>query len=61
MLLAADEEAEEETLGDRVANLLSQTYARFQGGAAATVGIKPGAAWREALEAAADNGGLQVC
>ncbi len=43
-----------------MAGLLSQTYARFQTAAAATVGIKPGAAWREALEAAADNGGFQV-
>ena len=43
-----------------MAGALSQVYARFQNAAGEKVGVKPGAAWREALEAAADHGGLQV-
>jgi len=50
----------EDTLATKFAGVLSQTYALFQSKAGETVGLTPGAAWREALEAASENGGLQV-
>ena len=43
-----------------MASALSQVYARFQNAAGEKVGVKPGAAWREALEMASAHGGLQV-
>ena len=58
-VLHADTE-QDEGLSTRVASALSQVYARFQNAAGEKVSVKPGAAWREALEAASDHGGLQV-
>lgn len=59
-LWAAEEDAADDGLGQKVAALLSQAYAKFQNKAGETVGIKPGAAWRAAMEAASENGGRQA-
>ena len=56
----ADEDEEDDSLSFKVASVLSQVYAKFQAKAGETVGVKPGAAWREALEAASSYGGSQV-
>ena len=57
---AGDEDDEDRSLSLKAATLLSQLYAKFQAKAGDTVGVRPGAAWREALEAASENGGKQV-
>ncbi len=56
----ADEEGKEDPLSFKAAAVLSQLYAKFQAKAGETAGVKPGAAWREALEAASEFGGKQV-
>lgn len=56
----ADDDTADDSLSFKVASVLSQVYAKFQGKAGETVGVKPGAAWREALEAASMYGGKQV-
>lgn len=46
--------------GNALSNLLTQTYAKYQGAAGRSVGITPGEAWRVALRAAVANGASQA-
>ena len=57
---ADEDKTEKDPFSFKAAAVLSQLYAKFQAKAGETVGVKPGAAWREALEAASEHGGKQV-
>ena len=48
--------ADKQSFVDKVASSLTSLYGRLQGKAGEVTGVKPGAAWIEALEAGSNNG-----